>query len=192
MSRSLISRRFIEHQCRCLPETASSAYVQKRAGTQQPRPTGDCERGSADSLCKGPENTHWVLLSCSTSLSTSWKSGDRPYLNVLCESVEDLFGYIDCFGEIPLALFIDDVFPRIVPVEIADGLLRTRAHTHTRVRCVLAERDGVHGGSAHLDSEQVIHRRYDDVDRCVVTRLRSQVVLKIWCTNTQFLSLTVL
>lgn len=59
---------------------------------------------------------------------------DRPYLNVLCESVEDLFGYIDCFGEIPLALFIDDVFPRIVPVEITDGLLRT-CRTHVSDVC---------------------------------------------------------
>lgn len=61
---------------------------------------------------------------------------DRPYLNVLCESVEDLFGYIDCFGEIPLALFIDDVFPRVVPVEIADGLLRTR-RAHACQVCVI-------------------------------------------------------
>ncbi len=61
--------------------------------------------------------------------------GSETHLNVLCERVEDLFGYIDCFGEIALALLIEDVFPGVVPVEITDGLLRTH-RARVCVRCV--------------------------------------------------------
>lgn len=41
-------------------------------------------------------------------------------LNILCEGVKDLLCYLNCFGEIPLSLFINDVFPRIIPIEITD------------------------------------------------------------------------
>lgn len=50
----------------------------------------------------------------------------RVYLDILCESVKHLFCYLDCFGEVPLPLLIDHVFPRVVPIEIADGLLEER------------------------------------------------------------------
>lgn len=43
---------------------------------------------------------------------------------------------------------------------------------------------------AHLDSEQIIHGGDDDVDRRVVSCLCSQVVLKVWCTDTQLSSLS--
>ncbi len=45
------------------------------------------------------------------------------YLDVLCEGIENLLGHIYCFGKIPLALLINNVFPRIIPVEITDRLL---------------------------------------------------------------------
>lgn len=45
------------------------------------------------------------------------------YLDVLCESVENLFGNIYCLGEVPLALLVNNVLPRIIPVEITDRLL---------------------------------------------------------------------
>lgn len=46
-----------------------------------------------------------------------------PYLDVLSEGIENLLGHIYCLGEIPLALLINHIFPRIIPVEITDGLL---------------------------------------------------------------------
>lgn len=48
------------------------------------------------------------------------------YLNVLRERVEDLFCDLDGFGEVPLPLLVDDVFPGVVPVEVTDGLLWKR------------------------------------------------------------------
>lgn len=45
------------------------------------------------------------------------------YLDILSECIEDLLGHIYCLGEIPLALLIDNILPRIIPVEITDGLL---------------------------------------------------------------------
>lgn len=54
-------------------------------------------------------------------------TSSETHLDVLCERVEDLFGYIDCFGEVALALFIDDLFPGVIPVEVTDGLLHTQS-----------------------------------------------------------------
>lgn len=45
------------------------------------------------------------------------------YLDVLSERIENLLGHIYCLGKIPLALLIDNIFPRIIPVEVTDGLL---------------------------------------------------------------------
>lgn len=41
-------------------------------------------------------------------------------LNVLSERVEDLLGHFDGLGEVVLAMFINHILPRVVPVEITD------------------------------------------------------------------------
>lgn len=47
----------------------------------------------------------------------------RPYLDVLREAVEHLFSDRHGLGKVPLALLLNDIFARVVPVEVADGLL---------------------------------------------------------------------
>lgn len=46
------------------------------------------------------------------------------YLDVLRQGVEHLLGHIDGLGEVPLSLFVDDIFTRVVPVEVTDRLLQ--------------------------------------------------------------------
>lgn len=64
------------------------------------------------------------------------------YLDVLCECIENLLGHIYCLGEIPLALLINNIFPRIVPVEITDRLLEESEEEVEGGR----RRGGVRGG----------------------------------------------
>lgn len=45
------------------------------------------------------------------------------HLNVLCEGVEDLLGHPDGLGEVVLPLIINHILPRVIPVEVTDGLL---------------------------------------------------------------------
>lgn len=47
----------------------------------------------------------------------------RPYLDVLSEAVEHLFSHRHGLGKVPLALLLNDILARVVPVEITDGLL---------------------------------------------------------------------
>ena len=47
-----------------------------------------------------------------------------PHLYVFCQAVEDLLGHRHGLGEVPLAWLINDVFSRVVPVEVTDGLLQ--------------------------------------------------------------------
>lgn len=47
----------------------------------------------------------------------------RPYLDVLSEAVEHLLSHRHGLGKVPLALLLNDILARVVPVEIADGLL---------------------------------------------------------------------
>lgn len=42
------------------------------------------------------------------------------YLDVFCKRIENLLGDCQSFGEIVLSRFINDVLPRIIPVEITD------------------------------------------------------------------------
>lgn len=49
-----------------------------------------------------------------------------PYLDVLGEAVEHLFGDRHGFGEVSLSLILDDILARVVPVEVTDGFLRVR------------------------------------------------------------------
>lgn len=44
----------------------------------------------------------------------------HTYLNILSKSVKDLFCHLDSFGEIPLPLFINNIFPRVIPIEITN------------------------------------------------------------------------
>lgn len=46
------------------------------------------------------------------------------YLDILCESIENLFCNLDSFGKISLSLLINNILPRIIPIEITDGFLK--------------------------------------------------------------------
>lgn len=49
-----------------------------------------------------------------------------PYLDILSEAVEHLFSHRHGLGKVPLALLLNDILARVVPVEVADGLLGVR------------------------------------------------------------------
>lgn len=49
------------------------------------------------------------------------------YLDVLCKRIKDLLGDCQSFREIVLSRFINDVLSRVVPIEIADGLLKANS-----------------------------------------------------------------
>jgi len=46
------------------------------------------------------------------------------YLDILRKSIENLFCNLDGFGKISLSLLINNVLPRIIPVEITNGFLK--------------------------------------------------------------------
>lgn len=48
------------------------------------------------------------------------------YLNVLSERIEDLFRYCQRSGEVQLSVLVDDIFSRVIPVEITYGFLETK------------------------------------------------------------------
>lgn len=50
----------------------------------------------------------------------------EPYLNVLGEAVEHLFSHRHGLGKVPLALLLNDILARVVPVEVTDGFLGGR------------------------------------------------------------------
>ena len=52
--------------------------------------------------------------------------GER-YLNVFSQGVEDLLGHGQRLGEVDLPRLVDDVLPRVVPVEVTDGFLQRGA-----------------------------------------------------------------
>lgn len=60
-----------------------------------------------------------------------WPQQPR-HLNVLRQRVENLLSDRKSFGEVQLSRVVDDVFTRVVPVKVADGLLENtlvvRAH----------------------------------------------------------------
>lgn len=51
-----------------------------------------------------------------------WPEQPR-HLNVLRQRVEYLLGDRKSLGEVQLSRVVDDVFTRVVPVKVADGLL---------------------------------------------------------------------
>ena len=55
-------------------------------------------------------------------------SGGGAHLDVLGQAVEDLLGHGHGLGEVALPLLVDHVLPRVVPVEVADGLLPPDGH----------------------------------------------------------------
>lgn len=71
-----------------------------------------------DVKSRGGGGGGWVRAALPPQVPESW-----PYLDVLSEAVEHLFSYRHGFGEVPLALFIDDILARVVPVEVTDGFL---------------------------------------------------------------------
>lgn len=46
------------------------------------------------------------------------------YLDILCESIENLFCNLYGFGKISLSLLINNIFPRIIPIEITNRFLK--------------------------------------------------------------------
>lgn len=92
----------------------------------------------------------------------------RPYLDVLGEAVEHLFSHRHGLGKVPLALLFNDILARVVPVEVADGLLAGRQG----VRGCWANdgppvSDPGHTWRAsfpHLQSQEVVHCADDDVN----------------------------
>ena len=49
--------------------------------------------------------------------------GRWSHLDVLRQRIEHLLGHVDGLGEVPLSLLVDHLLPRVVPVEVTDGLL---------------------------------------------------------------------
>lgn len=99
------------------------------------------------------------------------------YLYVLCKRVEDLLGHCQSPGEVPLTCFVDNVLPRVIPVEITDGFLREESKKKKSM-------DGFRSPDLpvwrpHLKPQQVVHCADDDVDRCGVSCLSPQEVLEV-------------
>lgn len=60
------------------------------------------------------------------------------YLDILCKSIENLFCNLDGFGKISLSLLINNILPRIIPIEITNGFLKK-----TNKQLSEAQRDNV-------------------------------------------------
>lgn len=71
-------------------------------------------------------------------------AGWGAHLDVLGEAVEDLLGHGHGLGEVALPLLVDHVLPRVVPVEVADGLLPPDGH----------HQQWGGGGQGHRDHQQ--------------------------------------
>lgn len=112
--------------------TTSSACEQIHGETQPLHPIVDYEPDSAGSQYRDPRMTAASVSSTYASENTILVYVSlchhrlHLYLYVLRKSIEDLLGDIDCFGEIPLSLLINNIFSRIIPVEITNGFLRKK------------------------------------------------------------------
>lgn len=107
------------------PELASSSCGRTRAGIPPRRPRGGCAPGSAGSRCRGPAGggLREGAARRGGRLPRSAPAAGGPYLDVLREAVEHLFSHRHGLGKVPLALLLNDILARVVPVEITDGLL---------------------------------------------------------------------
>lgn len=105
----------------------------------------------------------WMRAALSLQVPESW-----PYLDVLSEAVEHLFSYRHGFGEVPLALLVDDILARVVPVEVTDGFLWGRETGGIlEPRAVPRAPGSGHMRLAslpHLQPQEIVHCTDDDVD----------------------------
>lgn len=123
-----------EFQGVIVPETASFACWQTHAGSQQLHPKVCCEPNSAGSQCTGPkgqkENTPDEIFSNTIIFYFAdfkvLAERSAAYLNVLSQWVEYLLGNRQSFGEVDSSSLVDDIFARVVPVEVADRFLKSR------------------------------------------------------------------
>lgn len=161
------------------PEPASSSCGRTRAETPPRHPRGGCGPDSAGFQCRVPEDRRWheapegggeggrrggwVRAALPPQVPESW-----PYLDVLSEAVEDLFSYRHGFGEVPLALLIDDILARVVPVEVTDGFLwGQEAGGIMEPRAVPLASDSGRTRLAslpHLQPQEIVHCTDDYVD----------------------------
>lgn len=136
----------VRSTCEFLPVLASSSCVQTRARSPPRHPTICCEPETADYQCKGPvvEEQQTVMeTEMCNSEELNFTLQRQQYLDILCQAVENLFSNRHGLREVPLAWFINDILPWVIPVEVTDRLLRPKK---TRVRKTM--RRGDH--KAHL------------------------------------------
>ncbi len=114
------------------------------------------------------------------------------YLNIFSQWVEYLLGNRQSFGEVEFSSFINDIFARIVPVEVTDRFLKSRITlvNNKKVR-VCAHFVALYLRFTHLKTKKVVHSADNDVDCGCVSCLSSQEVLEIWQKQI-FLILTVI
>ncbi len=91
-----------------------------------------------------------------------------------------MLGNRQSFGEVEFSSFINDIFARIVPVEVTDRFLKSRITlvNNEKVR-VCAHFVASYLRFTHLKTEQVVHSADNDVDCGCVSCLSSQEVLEI-------------
>lgn len=136
--------------CEFLPVLASSSCVQTRARSPPRRPTICCEPETADYRCKGPMVEKQKNMEKFASLKElDFTQRCHQYLDIFCQAVENLFSNRHGLREVPLAWFINDILPRVIPVEVTDRLLRAK-----RQRTTMRRRDH----RVHLESVLGIHR----------------------------------
>lgn len=58
-------------------------------------------------------------------------------LNILSEWVEYLFSYRQSFGEVDFSSLINDVFARVVPIEVTDRFLKEEDHMSKRTKLAM-------------------------------------------------------
>lgn len=71
---------------------------------------------------RGDHRVHTVTHIPSNIQSSTYCTDEWVYthLDVLSQTVKDLFSHCHGLGEVLLAWLIDDLFPRVIPVEITD------------------------------------------------------------------------
>lgn len=107
----------------CVPAPASSSCGRRHEETRQWHPTACCVPETAGCPCTVPGEKH-----CVTRATRGWMESDSDllpdfYLNVFRERVKYLFSHCHGLGEILFPWFINDIFARVIPIEIADWLL---------------------------------------------------------------------
>lgn len=184
-----------------IPVPASSSCGRRHEETRQWRPTACCVPEIAGCLCMGPDKKKNVTHTTSDWMESNSDLLHEFYLNVFSESVKYLFCHCHGLGEVLFPWFINDILPRVIPIEITDRLLDLKemgkviiksllwmyhmyhCSVHIDLRCKVNGCVLVTAHSpAYLQSEEIIHCTDDDVDGGGAANLSPQVVLKIYST----------